>query len=104
MAKTVSCQTSYLEATIEEQLKNNECTLCRFVLFPSDVLIVGGVGNNERLQEMMRIMCSTGDRYSVDNGAIIAYTGLLAYDNGMSTPLEESTFTKWFRIDKGMQI
>lgn len=69
-----------------------------------DVLIVGGVGCNERLQEMMKIMCSerggrlfaTDDRYCIDNGAMIAYTGLLAYAHGMTTPLEESTFTQRF--------
>ncbi|KAK8978588.1 hypothetical protein V6N11_055575 [Hibiscus sabdariffa] len=70
---------SYIEATAEEKLKNNECTpadLCyslQETLFAmlveiteramahcdsKDVLIVGGVGCNERLQEMMRIMCS----------------------------------------------
>lgn len=73
-----------------------------------DVLIVGGVGCNERLQEMMRIMCSerggrlfaTDDRYCIDNGAMIAYTGLLAFAHGYSTPLEESTFTQRFRTDE----
>ncbi|CAL5347946.1 unnamed protein product [Camellia sinensis] len=71
---------SYLEATAEGKLKNNECTpadlcyslqlkLCFRCLWrlqngamahcdKKDVLIVGGVGCNERLQEMMRIMCS----------------------------------------------
>lgn len=74
----------------------------------NDVLIVGGVGCNERLQEMMRTMCeerggqlfATDDRYCVDNGAMIAYTGLLAYVNGVTTPLEESTFTQRFRTDE----
>lgn len=73
-----------------------------------DVLIVGGVGCNERLQEMMRVMCSerggrlfaTDDRYCVDNGAMIAYTGLLAFAHGASTPLEKSTFTQRFRTDE----
>lgn len=73
-----------------------------------DVLIVGGVGCNERLQEMMRIMCSerggklfaTDDRYCIDNGAMIAYTGLLEFAHGSSTPLEESTFTQRFRTDE----
>ena len=73
-----------------------------------DVLIVGGVGCNERLQEMMRTMCSecggrlfaTDDRYCIDNGAMIAYTGLLAYAHGTVTPLEESTFTQRFRTDE----
>jgi len=73
-----------------------------------DVLIVGGVGCNERLQEMMRTMCaerggrlfSTDDRYCIDNGAMIAYTGLLAFAHGITTPLEESTFTQRFRTDE----
>jgi N6-L-threonylcarbamoyladenine synthase len=72
-----------------------------------DVLIVGGVGCNERLQEMMRIMASerggrlyaTDERYCIDNGAMIAYTGLLAFSHGLSTPLEESTCTQRFRTD-----
>lgn len=50
-----------------------------------EVLLVGGVGCNLRLQEMMEIMaserggkvCSTDDRYCIDNGAMIAYAGLL---------------------------
>ncbi len=73
-----------------------------------DVLIVGGVGCNECLQEMMRIMCSecggrlfaTDDRYCIDNGAMIAYTGLLAYARGTVTPLEETTFTQRFWTDE----
>ncbi|KGN51795.2 probable tRNA N6-adenosine threonylcarbamoyltransferase [Cucumis sativus] len=120
---------SYIESTAEEKLKSNECTpadLCyslQETLFAmlveiteramahcdkKDVLIVGGVGCNERLQEMMRIMCSerggrlfaTDDRYCIDNGAMIAYTGLLAWAHGDSTPLEEVTFTQRFRTDE----
>ncbi|KAJ8755303.1 hypothetical protein K2173_019101 [Erythroxylum novogranatense] len=79
---------SYIETTTEEKLKNNECTpadLC--CSLQKDVLIVGGVGCNERLQEMMRIMCgerggtlyATDERYCIDNGAMIAYTGLIAF-------------------------
>ncbi|CAL5347883.1 unnamed protein product [Camellia sinensis] len=77
-----------------------------------DVLIVGGAGCSEPLQEMMRIICSdrggslftTDDMYCVDNGAMIVYTGLLAYANGMSTPLEDSTFTQRFRTDEVLAI
>ena len=73
-----------------------------------DVLIVGGVGCNECLQEMMRTICSehggrlfaTDDRYCIDNRATTAYTGLLAYAHGTVTPLEESTFTQRFRTDE----
>ncbi|KAJ9549871.1 hypothetical protein OSB04_022414 [Centaurea solstitialis] len=77
-----------------------------------DVLIVGGVGCNERLQEMMRVMCgerggnlyATDDRYCIDNGAMIAYTGLLAFAHGSTTPLEESTFTQRFRTDEVLAV
>jgi len=51
----------------------------------SEVLLVGGVACNVRLQEMMKTMCSErgatvcamDDRYCIDNGAMIAYAGIL---------------------------
>ncbi|MES1903217.1 MAG: hypothetical protein MHPSP_002764, partial [Paramarteilia canceri] len=55
----------------------------------SDSLIaVGGVACNERLQEMLKQMCEDrfaevgcmDDRYCVDNGIMIAYTGWLMYN------------------------
>lgn len=74
----------------------------------SDVLIVGGVGCNERLQAMMQIMCeerggrlyATDERYCIDNGAMIAYTGYLAFAKGNCTPMEETTVTQRFRTDE----
>jgi N6-L-threonylcarbamoyladenine synthase len=80
-----------------------------------EVLLVGGVGCNVRLQDMMRIMtearggsvCAMDERYCVDNGAMIAYAGVLEYvhtykkqgkTGGM--PLEECTFTQRFRTDE----
>ncbi|KAG9780034.1 peptidase M22, glycoprotease, partial [Aureobasidium melanogenum] len=73
----------------------------------NQVLIVGGVGCNERLQEMMGIMAkdrggsvyATDERFCIDNGIMIAHAGLLAYKTGFSTPLEESTCTQRFRTD-----
>lgn len=67
----------------------------------TSVLMVGGVGCNVRLQEMMSQMlaqregnCTLGamdERYCVDNGAMIAWTGLLMYTShmrkGLSIPL-----------------
>ncbi|KAI5060665.1 hypothetical protein GOP47_0025085 [Adiantum capillus-veneris] len=120
---------SFIEAAAVQQLATNECTdadLCfslQETLFAmlveiteramahcdkKDVLIVGGVGCNIRLQEMMQIMCSerggnlysTDDRYCVDNGAMIAYTGLLAFAHGVTTPMEDATFTQRFRTDE----
>ncbi|KAK3637990.1 putative tRNA threonylcarbamoyladenosine biosynthesis protein kae1 [Elasticomyces elasticus] len=72
------------------------------------VLIVGGVGCNERLQQMMGIMASerggsvyaTDERFCIDNGIMIAHAGLLAHGKGFETKLEESTFTQRFRTDE----
>lgn len=73
-----------------------------------DVLIVGGVGCNVRLQEMMRSMTSDrggrcfdmDQRYCIDNGCMIAYAGILQYLHGEPTPLCESTITQRFRTDE----
>ncbi|KAL9123300.1 MAG: hypothetical protein Q9187_000139 [Circinaria calcarea] len=74
----------------------------------SQVLIVGGVGSNERLQEMMGMMAkdrggsvfATDERFCIDNGIMIAHAGLLAYRTGFTTPLAESTCTQRFRTDE----
>jgi N6-L-threonylcarbamoyladenine synthase len=72
------------------------------------VLIVGGVGCNERLQEMMGIMArdrggtvfATDERFCIDNGIMIAHAGLLAYKTGFQTTVDESTVTQRFRTDE----
>ncbi|KAF4959873.1 hypothetical protein FGADI_1376 [Fusarium gaditjirri] len=74
----------------------------------SQVLIVGGVGCNERLQDMMGHMArerggsvyATDERFCIDNGIMIAHAGLLAYETGFRTSLEESTCTQRFRTDE----
>eukprot|EP00698_Gefionella_okellyi_P020428 TRINITY_DN6401_c0_g1_i1.p1 TRINITY_DN6401_c0_g1~~TRINITY_DN6401_c0_g1_i1.p1 ORF type:complete len:333 (+),score=56.72 TRINITY_DN6401_c0_g1_i1:141-1001(+) len=74
----------------------------------NEVLIVGGVGCNERLQAMMRtmiterggIMYGMDDRYCIDNGAMIAHTGLVMYRAGYRMPFEDSFITQRFRTDE----
>lgn len=59
------------------------------------------------VQEMMEVMVSerggklysTDDRYCIDNGAMIAWPGLLAFKQGQVTPFEETTCTQRFRTD-----
>merc|ERR1711951_168562 len=78
----------------------------------AEVLIVGGVGCNKRLQEMMRIMCQQrkatvygmDSRYCIDNGAMIAWAGLVEFvskskdtNERKCIPLKESTVTQRFR-------
>ncbi len=58
-----------------------------------EVLLTGGVAANNRLQGMLEIMCrERGAEYSVvptelagDNGAMIAWTGILVHRSGMRT-------------------
>ena len=74
----------------------------------NEVLLVGGVGCNKRLQEMMQQMCkerngsvcAMDDRYCIDNGAMIAYAGLLEYQAGRETKFEDTFFTQRFRTDE----
>jgi N6-L-threonylcarbamoyladenine synthase len=74
----------------------------------SEVLIVGGVGCNLRLQKMVEDMLmdrggklhAMDDRYCIDNGAMIAYTGMLQYLNGERMELKDCTFTQRFRTDE----
>ena len=71
------------------------------------VLIVGGVGCNQRLQAMMADMvkdrggelCAMDHRYCIDNGAMIAQAGIFAYQQGYETPLVDTTVTQRFRTD-----
>jgi len=74
----------------------------------NEVLLVGGVGANERLQEMLRTMCEDrGAKFYMppkelmgDNGAMIAYTGLLMYKHGYEMPIEKSYVKPDFRIEE----
>jgi N6-L-threonylcarbamoyladenine synthase/protein kinase Bud32 len=74
----------------------------------NEVLLVGGVGANRRLQEMLRIMCEERgaeffvpeQKYLGDNGAMIAYTGKLMLESGLSLPIEASQVNPSFRSDE----
>ncbi|XP_011859778.1 PREDICTED: probable tRNA N6-adenosine threonylcarbamoyltransferase isoform X1 [Vollenhovia emeryi] len=73
----------------------------------NEVLIVGGVGCNERLQEMMKVMCkernatlyATDERFCIDNGVMIAVAGLLQYKCKGSTPWTQTTCVQRYRTD-----
>jgi len=73
-----------------------------------EVLIVGGVGCNLRLQEMMGVMCkergamlfATDMRFCIDNGAMIAQAGWEMLRAGVITPWEETSITQRYRTDE----
>lgn len=72
-----------------------------------ELLLVGGVAANIRLQEMMRNMCEerggkmyvVPNQYSGDNGVMIAWTGLLAYKNKKIVKIKDKFLPTW-RIDQ----
>ncbi len=73
-----------------------------------EVLLTGGVAANKRLQAMLNAIAEEHDaRFSVvprefatDNGAMIAWTGVLAYTHGVVTPVEESFVKLRWRLDR----
>ncbi|XP_052047565.1 tRNA N6-adenosine threonylcarbamoyltransferase isoform X2 [Apodemus sylvaticus] len=73
-----------------------------------EALIVGGVGCNMRLQEMMATMCqergaqlfATDERFCIDNGAMIAQAGWEMFQAGHRTPLKDSGITQRYRTDE----
>ncbi len=74
----------------------------------NEVLLVGGVGANRRLQEMLRVMCKAREakffvpeqKYLGDNGAMIAYTGRMMLESGSSISIEDSRIKPMFRADE----
>ena len=73
-----------------------------------EVLLTGGVGANKRLQSMLKLIaeehdarfCTVPKRYALDNGAMIAWTGILAYQHGMTVPIEISFVKLKWRLDE----
>jgi universal protein Kae1 len=73
-----------------------------------EVLLTGGVAANRRLQEMLSSIAEEHDaifsavplEFATDNGAMIAWNGVLAFKHGWRTSLEESFVKMRWRVDK----
>jgi N6-L-threonylcarbamoyladenine synthase/protein kinase Bud32 len=73
-----------------------------------EMILVGGVGANSRLQEMLKQMCEDrGASFAVppreylgDNGAMIAYTGRLMLACNDTLPIEKSRVNPSYRADQ----
>ncbi|MBI2084176.1 MAG: N(6)-L-threonylcarbamoyladenine synthase Kae1 [Candidatus Aenigmarchaeota archaeon] len=73
-----------------------------------EVLLVGGVAANKRLQEIMKIMCDERNaemhvvpkEYAGDNGLMIAWNGILAYGSGQKVAIENSGVLQNWRTDE----
>ncbi|MEM3731492.1 MAG: KEOPS complex N(6)-L-threonylcarbamoyladenine synthase Kae1 [Candidatus Bathyarchaeia archaeon] len=73
-----------------------------------EVLLTGGVAANKRLQSMVKAIaeehnakfCPVPSEYAIDNGAMIAWTGVLAYTHGLTTPIEKSFVKLRWRLEE----
>ncbi len=73
-----------------------------------EVLLTGGVACNKHLQEMLKEVAREHGasfqvvpaRYACDNGAMIAWTGVLAYQHGLTVPIRESFIKQRWRLDE----
>jgi N6-L-threonylcarbamoyladenine synthase/protein kinase Bud32 len=74
----------------------------------TEVLLTGGVAANKRLQSMLSVIAGEHNSefkvvpldFATDNGAMIAWTGVLAYAYGLVTPIDESFVKLRWRVDK----
>jgi N6-L-threonylcarbamoyladenine synthase/protein kinase Bud32 len=73
-----------------------------------EVLLTGGVAANKNLQSKLTVIAEEHDsRFCVvplslatDNGAMIAWAGILAYKSGFSTPIDKSFVNVKWRLEE----
>jgi len=73
-----------------------------------EVLLTGGVAANKRLQNMIKSVAVEHNarfdvvptRFAIDNGAMIAWTGVLAYTHGTVTAIEKSQVRLKWRLEE----
>ena len=73
-----------------------------------ELMLTGGVAANKRLGEMLNLMAKEhGAKFFVppmelcaDNGAMIGWTGILAYNHGVRQKLRETTVRQRWRTDE----
>lgn len=72
------------------------------------LVLTGGVARSKRLQEMLREVATehgaefyvVPPEYAGDNGAMIAWCGVLAYIHGVTIPIEKSCIRQRWRLDE----
>ena len=90
---------SMLTESVERALAHTE---------KKEVLLTGGVAQNKRLQKMLEIMCNergckfhaVPKEYAGDNGAMIAWTGLIQYKKSKKTDIKDTKIIRDWRIDR----
>lgn len=78
------------------------------LLRKKELVLAGGVARSPRLRNIMEAVASeygaglyvVPPEYAGDNGAMIAWTGLLAYRSGVTVSVEESVVKQRWRLDE----
>ena len=73
-----------------------------------ELLLTGGFARNKRIREMLESMVRlhgatlhvVPPRYATDNGVMIAWTGVLAYESGLTLKVEESFVKPKWRVEE----
>jgi tRNA A37 threonylcarbamoyltransferase TsaD len=73
-----------------------------------EVLLTGGVAANKRLQRMIKSVAEEHNarfdvvptNFAIDNGAMVAWTGVLAYTHGTVTAIEKSQVRLRWRLEE----
>ena len=73
-----------------------------------EVMLVGGVAANQRLRQMLQSMADEQEanfyvppmEFCADNGAMIAWNGILAYENGIRQDIEDTRIRQRWRTDQ----
>lgn len=73
-----------------------------------ELLLTGGVAANKRLRSVIQLIAEEHNatakfvpqKFATDNGAMIAWTGILAYNTGLRTDIETSYINSRWRMDE----
>jgi N6-L-threonylcarbamoyladenine synthase len=83
-----------------------------FLTKKADLVVCGGVAQNRRLQQMLKLMCDDDgigfgvapDEFNRDNGAMIAYAGSVLFKRYGAMPVEKCVPITNYRIDRMKEI
>ncbi len=83
-----------------------------FLSRKKELIVCGGVAQNRRLQQMLKMMCDEDgvkfgvapDEFNRDNGAMIAYAGSVLFKRYGAMPIEKCVPITNYRIDRMKEI
>ena len=83
-----------------------------FLTKKKNMIVCGGVAQNRRLQEMLKVMCKDDnvkfyvapDEFNKDNGAMIAYAGEVLYKKYGAMPVEKCNPITNYRIERMKEV